>query len=463
MASKVYFMNDRAGGTQDTTQHKAVKLLRDAGLREMIKPGDRVAIKVHMGEWGNSMNTRPRWYGAIVDEVKRCGGIPTIVETCTGTYGEVSSRWNREDHLRVAKMHGFTEETMGCPIDIMDGDYGMESVKVPVPNGVYLKNALMAKGMLRYDKYVIVSHFKGHDMGDFGGALKNVGVGMASGHGKMIHHSLINPKFGMQFWQFNQAGCAELAKQPHPNQIDRMIANCPHNAMKYENGIMSKDPDKCHQCGYCMGYYWTPAYIQDDNVRRSWPPALVDAAAAFITNRGKDNFIFVNYMYDITPTCDCVAFHDRVMLPNIGVAASRDPVALDMACVEMCEALRAVDGSRADELGFGEPNTERFTNVSCSVKASQWGQLYSGVQNGIGTTEYILVNSHTEPSGDFTFPPYDVSTNNTGYAKWKPMFATIPLETEDFNIDGLNPTISFEQLAIKPKGKVGEIDISEES
>lgn len=122
MASNVFYLNDRAGACEETAQHKAIQVLRDAGLRELIKPGDKVAVKVHFGEWGNSMNLRPRWIGAIVDEIKRCGGLPTVVETCTATYGATMPRWTKENHLKLAAMHGFTEETMGCPIEIMDGE-----------------------------------------------------------------------------------------------------------------------------------------------------------------------------------------------------------------------------------------------------------------------------------------------------------------------------------------------------
>lgn len=145
MASKVYHLNDRASSLAESIPFKAVKVLRDAGIESMIKKGDKVAIKVHMGEWGNSLNIRPRWFGAIVDEVKRLGGEPALVETCVAVFGESVSRACAADHLRTAAKHGFTEDTMGCPIVICDGEYGTDDVKVPISKGVYLKYAYMGK------------------------------------------------------------------------------------------------------------------------------------------------------------------------------------------------------------------------------------------------------------------------------------------------------------------------------
>lgn len=455
MSSKVYFLNDRAGSLSDAIQYKAVKVLRDAGLEQLIQKGDKVAIKVHMGEWGNSHSTRPHWYGAIVDEVKRLGAEPFIVETSTAVYGEIITRANAEDHRRSSVRRGFTEETMGCPIVFCDGDWGVDDVKTEVKNGVYLKYAYMGKKFLEFDKVIVASHFKGHIMGVFGGAMKNVGIGMASARGKYAIHNITHPKLGIKSWQFNQEVIAQLAQAPHPNTVDRMVENCPYSAFSYEDGVMSRDNDKCQQCGYCFAYMFNGAYIIPQDLIPTWPAALVDAACGFIDAIGREKMIFVNFAMDVVPGCDCMSFSDKQMVPNLGVFASTDPVAVDMACIEMAESQVAVPGSVAEEYGFGHPNTERFTNCSSLAKISQWAQLNAGAYNGMGNTEYTLVRSKVVPSEDFQLPPY--TTDNPYTKVHKDVYAKLSMDPGDYFYEDAN--LSLPEQFTKPRGKVGEEEL----
>ncbi len=459
MSSKVYYLNDRAGSMMDSIPFKGVKVLKDAGLAGMIKPGDRVAIKTHMGEWGNALNLRPHWVSAVADEVKRLGGKPAIVETCVAAYGESVSRISREDHLRVAAAHGFTEETMGCPIIICDGDYGTEDVKVEVPNGVYLKYAYLAKKLLDFDVVIVVSHFKGHAMGVFGGAMKNVGIGMASARGKYAIHNITHPEIGIKTWQINQDAVKKHAQAPSPNLIERMVDNCPCEAFAYDGETLTRDSEKCRQCGFCFAYLFQGVYNFPPELVPSWPAGITDAACGFVHAIGKEKMIFLNYAMDITPGCDCGNFHDKALTPNLGVFASRDPVAVDMACIEAAEAMTAVPGSAASEYGFGEPNTERFTNCSSMAKLSQWAQLNAAVYNGMGDTEYVLVNSVTEFTEAFNFPPYTMAEPYTHVHK--EIYKGINMDPGDYAYGKL-PRLAMEEQSKKPKGKLKEISIADD-
>ncbi|TQI67076.1 DUF362 domain-containing protein [Clostridium sp. KNHs216] len=460
MSSKVYHLNDRAGSLAESTPFKGVKVLRDAGLAGMVKKGDHVAIKVHMGEWGNSLNLRPHWISAIVDEVKRLGGEPFIVESTIAIYSENVSRATRTDHLRVAAIHGFTEETMGCPIVICDGEYGTDDLKVEVPNGVYLKYAYIAKKLLDFDAVIVVSHFKGHVMGVFGGAMKNIGIGMASARGKYAIHNVTHPQIGIKGWSMNQDAVKKLSESPHPNIIDRMVENCPYEAFSYENNFFDRDNEKCRLCGYCFAYLYSGVFDIPPALIPSWPAGIADAASGFVNAIGKEKMIFLNYAMDITPACDCMPFHDKAMVPNLGVYASRDPVAVDMACIEAAESTVAVPDSVADEYGFDEPNTERFTNCSSMAKISQWAQLNTAVFNGMGTTEYVLVNSKVQDSEEFNFPPYTTAKPFTNVHKKE--YSKISMDPGDYCYDYTNPRLSMEKQSVKPKGKVLEISISED-
>ena len=459
MSSKVYFLDDRAGKLSDSIPFKLVKVLRDAGLADVVKPGDKVGIKIHFGEWGNALNLRPHWVSAVVDEVKRLGAEPTIVETCVAPYGEYVSRFTKEDHLRTAKLHGFTEETMGCPIDIVDGECGIDDVEVEVPHGVYLKKARMGKGFLKYDQIVVVSHFKGHPMGVFGGALKNVGIGMSSGRGKLAAHLIVHHRLGFPGSTINQEAVAQFAAMPHPNLIDRVVESDPRGAYKYEDGVLKHEGDPYDICGYEFGWMFSGIYNLKYELMVTWPPALVDAASAYIHKIGKENMIFASYAMDIAPACDCVNFTDKALVPNLGVFASRDPVALDMACMEMAEEKAATPGSVADEYGFGAPNTERFTNCSSMAKLSQWAQMNAGVHDGIGTSEYTLIRSKTADSDEFAFPPYTLS--HTPFIAHKELFKKVHADFGEYTIQD-TPIIPQAELDKKPVGKVADISIDDE-
>lgn len=459
MASKVYFLNDRAGpGVEDSIPFKGIQVLRDAGLESWIKPGDKVGLKVHMGEWGNALNLRPHWVSAVADEVKRLGGQPCVVETNTAAFSPACARANATDHLKTAAAHGFTEETMGCPIVICDGEWGMDDVRVEVPNGIYMKYAYMGKGFTDFDKIIVISHFKGHMLGVFGGAMKNVGIGMASARGKFAVHNMSHHEMGMKTWEIDQDGVKVFGRAPRPNMVDAIVAGCPANAFTYDGEVLTRDKEKCRMCGFCMGYGMMGIYQLPPELIPSWPAGIVDAASGFIQAMGKENMMYLNYAMDITPGCDCMCSHDRPLLPNIGVFASRDPVALDLACVEASEAVGATPGSVADEYGFGEPNTERFTNCSSMAKLSQWAQFNAGAYNGIGEAEYILVKSKTKPGNEFAFPAYRQATYQVVH---KEDYADITVDPGEYTY-GVLPRLDYAEQCKKPTGKVGEIDIEED-
>jgi uncharacterized Fe-S center protein len=459
MASTVYFMNDRAGRTEESIQYKGVKLLRDAGIEGFVHKGDRVGIKIHVGEWGNSLNLRPHWVSTVVQEVKRCGGIPTVVEGSVIPGGPFASRSHASDHLATARHHGFTEETLGCPIVILDGDMGLDDEAVPVHHGVFLKSTRMAARVRDFDKFIVVSHFKGHQMGVFGGAVKNIGIGMASARGKLAVHNLTNKEIGFKTWELNQQAIAMYNKMPYPNLVDVMTMSCPQGCFTKNGDTVARDKDKCSQCGFCFAWLALGMYHFPPELYPSWPPAIADSAAGIIDAVGKDNWMFLNYAMDITPGCDCNNYHDKTMIPNLGVFASKDPVAVDMACIEACEASVAVPGSVADEYGFGAPNTERFTNCTTRSKTSQWAQINSAVYNGIGSSEYELVTS--EPCPPNTFLPEMWTKTDNLFLRYKEFYSTVDMDSGDYGYDMADVKLTQEQLAVKPSGKVGEKSIKD--
>jgi len=457
MASEVFFMNDRGSALQESIKFKAVKVFRDAGLGELFAPGDTVGIKMHFGEYGCSLSLRPQYVRSIVEEVQKLGGKPVIVDCTTICFNEYTSRATAVDMLNTAARHGITEETMGCPIWVCDGEYGFDDVKVEIPHGTFLKHTYMGRKLLELDAMIVVTHFKGHPMGVFGGALKNVGIGCGSKRGKLITHLLNHPLYGRLAWTVNSQAAAAAASAPHPNGMDRLLKNCPFEAMTYTDGSLKTDPQKCHQCAACFGPGLFSGIIAPPaEIMLFWANTIPDAFSGYVHAIGKHKVGYVTYAMDITPWCDCVNFSDKPLVPNVGVFASKDPVAIDMACLEMTEALHGMPNSKADEFGFGDPETERFTNCSSMAKTSQWAQINSGIYNGLGTSEYELILSKPGPETDFWMKPYTLD-NPWGWANKKHLVKGQWAPEYPFSFDDLQ--MSMVELCCKPKGKVSEKEL----
>ena len=474
MLPRVYYMNDRASGLRESTPMKALKLCRDIGIENFIKPGDKVCFKVHMGEWGNSLNLRPHWLKVLIEEVKRLGGIPTVMDCNTVPTGNYSGRADKATHLRVASGHGFNEETLGCPVDIADGDFGLDDVMVKVPHGVYLDHTWMGKKYDEFDKFIVVSHFKGHSQGVYGGAIKNMGIGMGSKHGKIATHFYAHPQLGLpregSFHPDRAKECAKAvgiartptgnllipAKEGEMTLLDQWMECCPNGCFTRDaDNNITWDKTNCEWCMLChctLGQF-SGITTMDDALPALWPTLIADAATGYVNHLGKENFLFVNYCFDVTPICDCAQFHDRPMIPNLGTFVSYDPVAVDMACLEACEAAAVVPGSKAEDFGFTDPNTDRFTNCSTPNKVSQWCQINSAVYNGLGSSQYELVESEPGPEVDYWCKPY--TPENTWYMVNRNAFANQGFKFDKFYLD--EQQVPNEELFKRPAGVVGDI------
>ena len=463
MPAKVYYMDDHATNGGESTPFKAVKLLRDAGIKDLFKKGDTVGIKIHTGDYGNSLNLRPHWIKAIAEEVQRLGGYPVIVETNTNINAFGNARVETNIHRKTASRHGINEATMECPIWLPDGVMDIEGVECPVHHGVYLNKTYVSTQMTRLDAVIVVSHFKGHPQGVFGGAIKNVGIGMASSKGKSTTHLVNHPVYGVKTAKLNPEVVDKMMQMPHPNVIDGLLTGCPFDVFEMDNGQLVKHEERCVSCSACFNctLFSGVQVFKDNKVITAIPSTIADSAAGIIDYIGKDKFMFVNYAFDITPACDCTNFHDRPMIQNIGTFVSRDPVAVDMACIEACENLVAVPGSKADTIGLSEPNTERFTNVSSMAQLSQWQQINAAVYNGLGTSEYILVESEPLSNAEVTSWHFD-------YGPGKPVGRVYRdlIRSANWDLGGApasnEPRISEELLSVKPNGIVKEISIKEE-
>ena len=250
--SKIYF-------TKEISPKAVVKLYDKLGK----KLEGNVAIKVHSGEEGNQNFLRPIFWQEIVEHV---GG--TVVECNTAYEG---ARNSSAKHVELIKKHGWNDF---FKVDLMDKEG--PDIEIPIKNGVHLKSDIMGKNFLNYDSMLVLAHFKGHPMGGYGGALKQLSIGCASSAGKVNIHS---------------AGKYKLAEE--------------------------------------QGVVWTDLPQQD-----AFLESMAEAASA-VTDHFAGNIVYINVMANMSVDCDCCAVAEDPCLKDIGILASTDPVAIDRACIDL--------------------------------------------------------------------------------------------------------------------------------
>lgn len=369
-ASKVYFTNLRAKSGDNLLQ-KLERLIDTAGLGEIDFAGKYVAIKIHFGEPGNLAYLRPNYARVVVDYVKSRGGKPFLTD-CNTLY--IGGRKNALDHLDSAYTNGFHPFTVGCHVLIADGLKGTDEVYVPVAGGEYVKEAKIGRAVMDADIVISLNHFKGHEEAGFGGALKNLGMGCGSRAGKMEMHSAGKPNIHAE----RCIGCGSCARI------------CAHDApLKGEHGTYTIDHAKCVGCGRCIGECPRDAVIPaNDEHAEVLNYKIAEYTKAVID--GRPNF-HINLVMDISPNCDCHAENDLPIVPDVGMFASYDPVALDTACADAVNAMPVLPGSQLDD-NLRTAEHSHGDHFHMTHPETNWRACVEhGEKLGIGSQEYELV------------------------------------------------------------------------
>lgn len=366
MKSKVYFTSMRTQAFGNGLCDKLDKLLDKAGIGKIDFSRKFVAIKIHFGERGNLAFLRPNFARTVVDKVKALGGKPFLTD-CNTLY--VGSRKDAIEHIETAWLNGFLPYNVDCPVIIADGLKGTDEVAVPVEGGELLKEALIGRAVMDADIVISLNHFKGHEMCGMGGAIKNLGMGCGSRAGKMAQHCdgkvSANKKACV--------GCGNCAKI------------CAHGAPQISDRKCTIDQSKCLGCGRCIGVCPMDA-IQPKgfNSAELLDKKMAEYAKAVV--QGRPNF-HINIAMDISPNCDCHCENDAPIVPNIGMFASFDPVACDMAAAEAVNAAEANKDSK-----LGESKVKGRDHFGAISEGTDWTlQLKHAEKIGIGSRDYELV------------------------------------------------------------------------
>lgn len=371
--AQVYFTNFRTIAFGDGLPTKLKKMIRKAGIEALDMQGKFAAIKLHFGELGNISYLRPNYAKAVVDVVKELGGKPFLTD-CNTMYP--GSRKNALEHLECAWENGFTPLTVGCPILIGDGLKGTDDIEVPVKNGEYVENAKIGRAVMDADVFISLSHFKGHEVTGFGGAIKNIGMGCGSRAGKTEQHSDGKPNIDEAVCK----GCRTCLKE------------CANNALEFnpETKKAYINEENCVGCGRCLGAcnfdaisFGFDAAVKSLNCRMAeYTKAVVD---------GRPHF-HISLIVDVSPNCDCHGENDVPILPNLGMFASFDPLALDQACVDACMNAKPLPGSQLAENLANPDFVDHHDHFTNSTPESEWQTCLEHAEKiGLGTREYELI------------------------------------------------------------------------
>jgi uncharacterized Fe-S center protein len=375
MKSHVFFADLKVGSGK-TLFDKLDTLLDRTNLKGKIREKDFVAIKLHFGEKGNTGFVRPIFLRKIVDRVKQCKGKPFLTDTntlYTGTRSEAIS------HLTTAYENGFTESVVGAPLVIADGLRGNSAIKVRIDKPIF-KTVSIAHEIYMADTLICVTHFTGHELSGFGGALKNLGMGCSSREGKLSQHSNISPKVKGK----DCKGC-ELCLSWCPQEAISILPPSPEH--KDKHGIAFIDPEKCIGCGECILTCPTGAIlIQWNETIPIFQKKMVEHAYGAVQKK-KGKFLCLNFLIQISPACDCYGYSDTPIVNDIGILSSEDPIAIDQASVDL---VNGEFGNRSSKLSKNwNPGEDKFRTLYPEV---DWSiQLAYGEEIGLGTRDYELI------------------------------------------------------------------------
>src|SRR5574344_484332 len=376
--SKVYFTNFRTS-TSVSLLKKLKNLLKASGIEQLDCKDKFTAIKIHFGEPGNMSYIRPN-YANVVVKVLQEMGAKVFLTDCNTLYS--GGRSNGVDHLFAASANGYNLLQVNAPVVIADGIKGTEYVEMPVEGGEYCSSAKIGAAVANADVIVSMSHFKGHEMTGFGGALKNLGMGAASVDGKLFLHSEAQPMIQAD----NCRGCSLCEK------------SCAHGAIKVNSNHKAViDYSICVGCGQCVAVcQFNAAQVVHNSTSKMINYKIAEYTKAIVFD--KPNF-HVSFIMNVSPECDCWGSNDAAIIPDIGMAASYDPVALDMSCAYLFMQAPAIEGTMlTDNLNVAHNHSECNSRHGDCDKFyylhpnTDWRSCLNHAEKiKLGTTDYELI------------------------------------------------------------------------
>jgi len=357
--SEVFFF--KYGG--DRTFLRGLRILFSK-IADVISRGDSVAVKVHMGEFGCSTYLRPPLVRRVCDLIKEAGGKPFVTDTPT-LYP--ARRFTASQYLTTAAFNGFTRESLQAPVVIAGGEQGYDGEWVNIPKQVSdcpIDGIKVAKEIFDADSVIVLSHLKGHDLAGFGGSIKNLAMGCVTKESKAAQHKANRAEIDLS----KCTGCGEC------------VEACPFKVLSIVQEKVRRDEDKCMSCNHCLYLCPQGALYLLPHARERFQVYLAHSASG-VLSRLHNKVAFINFIQDVTPLCDCAALSGLPVVPDIGILASKDVVAVDKASLDLIAKAKPI-GKFAD---IASPDILGKINETDSFT-----QLRTAQELGIGNMTYQL-------------------------------------------------------------------------
>lgn len=353
MKSQVYFVAVKDANDIPVVNGKLKSLIEKSRVLDFLGKNDKVAIKMHFGEQGNTGFVRPEHVRIICDEIAAKCSSAFLSDANTLYRGR---RLNSRDHLALAYEHGFTKEAVGLDCIIPDDNKKEDKVDIQI-NQKFIKTAKVARIFMDADALIAISHFKGHILTGFGGALKNIGMGCATREGKLAQHCDMSPVVHTD----KCTGCGECE------------IVCPAGAIHLENNKSVVDSAKCIGCASCLAVCPTMAMFIDFEASDKAQQKIGEYCLAVLREK-KERVGFINFAIRINKECDCWGIDNPRIAPDLGILASSDPVSIDKASFDLVNKICAKDI-------FKEVHPEHD-----GLKQLQYAQAL-----GLGSLDYELI------------------------------------------------------------------------
>ncbi|MDH4067982.1 MAG: DUF362 domain-containing protein [Dehalococcoidia bacterium] len=338
-------------------------------VADVLSAGDSVAVKVHMGEYGGSAYLQPPIVRRVCDLIKKAGGKPFVTDTTTlYPFG----RFTASQYLATAARNGFTQESVGAPVVIADGEQGYDGEWVAVPRQVSdcsLNKIKIASRIFGTDCMVVLTHLKGHELASFGGSIKNVAMGCVTKESKAAQH------------RANRA----MIDISRCNGCGQCVDACAFGALSLVEEKMVLDDEKCMDCSHCLYVCPEDVYSVPPGAKERFQVYLAHAAAG-VLSRFQSKVAFINFIQDVVPMCDCVTPSGFPVVPDIGILASTDVVAVDKASLDLIAQSRPL-GKFAD---IRSPDILGKINGTDSLV-----QIRTAHELGLGNMAYELERQKT--------------------------------------------------------------------
>jgi uncharacterized Fe-S center protein len=372
MKPKVYFIDSRVDrfDYKSSVIGRLERTLEDIDLSRYFSKDELVPLKMHLGNPGGHSVIRPNFVKAVVDKIKKVGASPFATD---------SARLKPYEYLQVASDFGYNQLTLGVPVIISDGIFGLDSVKVKageilgelqIPSAIYDATCMM-----------VLSHVKGHIDSSYAGAIKNLAMGCVSprprgldwkdgGRGKM-HFQLDE----IMTWNSDLCNFCAICAQ-----------NCPQDAIKVEKDLFEVDDKRCWRCGRCVRVCPEKALSVPISYDR-FHVSMAEATKAVLSTFKPGKVLYINFIFDVQPECDCMLMSDTPVIQDQGIVISDDIVAVEFASLELIKKAKPLPQSRGEGLEL----KEGIDVLTAIHKKDAQRQIEAAEELGLGEREYEMV------------------------------------------------------------------------